>query len=132
MSKQTLFIAAAVLLLLVSMALVGERVITIEDMRVAPNPVGVGARVVISCRVAHTKGRDLIDRVSATLQGEERGAGYSQLYDDGTHGDRVAGDGVYSLEIDAFGPPGEQRLVFQALDSRRIEVESEPIILQVK
>ncbi len=50
-----------------------------------------------------------------------------ELYDDGTHGDRVAGDGTFTLSVDrtfAAGKKGEYTLEFRAVDQSDMQSEA--------
>ncbi len=100
-------------------------------MKAEPKAGGPGETVIISCRVSHPQGPTFVDRVAANVFGEDRNTTYPMLYDDGTHGDKVAGDGVYSLEIQAPDTASEVRIVFVAVDKDRNEIESEPVIVTV-
>jgi hypothetical protein len=53
-------------------------------------------------------------------------------HDDGTHGDQVANDGVYSLEIKAADIVGEEKIVFKAVDKYKNEVASEPVLITIE
>jgi hypothetical protein len=119
-------------LLLVGLSWGQQAPLAISAMKVEPASVEPGGKALISCRVIHAGGSGLIERVAATAFQRERTMGYTMLYDDGTHGDRVVGDGVYSLEIRSGDVSGEERIVFQALSKDRHEVESGAVILVVK
>jgi hypothetical protein len=64
--------------------------ITISDVRIDPQPLVPGRPVKVTCRIEsseeirHVQIYDPRDYVL-------------KMYDDGTHGDAVAGDGVYTL-----------------------------------
>jgi hypothetical protein len=132
MKRHVFGMVTAALLALAPAALAEEAGLLIRDMQAEPQAARAGARALISCRVTHAQGSAHIDRVAATAHGSERVTGYTRLFDDGTHGDRAPGDGVYSLEIQLLGPAGEQKVVFQAMDTAGLEVESEPIALVVR
>jgi hypothetical protein len=106
--------------------------LSIADMKAVPAGASPRNKVLISCRVTHPGGAGAIERVAATLFGADRATSYTMLYDDGTHGDQGAGDGVYSLLIRGPKVPGEFKIVFHAVTKDRHEVESQPIVLRVK
>jgi len=54
------------------------------------------------------------------------------LYDDGTNGDMVAEDGIYSLKITPGNTVGEAKIVFIAVDTEQNEIESTPVILTIQ
>lgn len=118
--------------LLVSISWAQESTLSITDMKAIPNAVSSGDRVLISCRVTHSNGSTFIERVTATVFHGKWTTQYSMLYDDGTHGDKIAEDGIYSLEIKASDTALKQKIVFQATDKDKFEIESEPVILTVK
>jgi hypothetical protein len=110
----------------------GQNVLRVFDAAVSPNPAPPGEMVLITCRVAHTKGPAFIGRVAASASLNDWNASYPMLHDDGSNGDKKAGDGIYSKAVPASKMEGDERFVFIAVDKDNIEVESEPIILTVK
>jgi hypothetical protein len=106
--------------------------LSITDMKVEPATVKAGGKVRLSCRVVHSAGSGVIERVAATVSEKDRVTGYPSLYDDGTHGDKAAQDGLYSIVIAVSEIPGERKIRFQAVSTDKQEVESEPILLKVK
>jgi len=86
----------------------------ISDITLTPNPVAPGAKVKGTCRVTDEggdlKGVELIDPRGWVLK----------LYDDGTHGDEVAGDGIYTLEetVPYDAPYGTYTLTIRAYDEQ--------------
>ena len=125
-------VIAFILLLLFSISWAEEASLTATDMKVTPDTVSPGQKVLISCRVSHTSGAKYIERVSATVFHGKWVTQYPMLYDDGTHGDRVAEDGVYLLEMNAPDTQGEVKILFQAVDTDRNEVEFSPVFLKVQ
>ena len=119
-------------LFLVSICHAQEAPLSISEMRIEPATAAPGQVMLISCRVVHAKGPMFIERVAATVLQTENHASYPMLFDDGTHGDRVARDGVYSLQIKAPEVPGEGRIVFEALAVDKVEIESPPTPFAVK
>ena len=106
--------------------------VTIVDASVKPVTVDPGETVLISCRVVCPDGPSSVEAVAATADHGNWVTTFPKLYDDGTHGDEVANDSVYSLEIQAAYGPGEEKIVFIAVDRDRNEIESEPLILKVE
>jgi len=119
-------------LILLNISWAQESHIIITDMKVEPSTVNPGGKALLSCRVNHSKGPMLIERVAAIASGGEWNTLLPSLYDDGTHGDKVPGDGIFSLEVQAGDKSGEVKVVFSAVDKGRNEIESEPIFLTVK
>jgi hypothetical protein len=105
---------------------------TITDMKIEPSTVSPGGKALLSCRVNHAKGPMLIERVAAITSSEGWNISLPSLYDDGTHGDKVPNDGIFSLEVQAGDKAGDIKIVFSAVDKERNEIESEAIILIVK
>jgi hypothetical protein len=106
--------------------------LSITDMKVEPATVKSGGKARLSCRIIHPAGSGAIERVAATVAEKDRVTGYPRLYDDGTHGDKTAGDGLYSIVIRVSEVSGERKIRFQAVSTDKQEVESEPILLKVK
>ncbi len=109
-----------------------EGTVGIDLLSVEPAEVSPGAMVLISCRVTHREGAAWIERVAATAQFGRWVTEYPNLYDDGTHGDLVSGDGVYSLLVRAAEVPGEERITFTVVDKKRREYTSNPILLTIR
>lgn len=106
--------------------------LTVTDMKVEPATVKPGGKVRLSCRVDQGGGSGAVERVAATLAEKDRVTGYPRLYDDGTHGDKAAGDGLYSIVVRVSEAPGERKIRFQAVSTDKQEIESDPVILMVK
>ena len=109
-----------------------EPALNITEMKAEPSVVHSGERAVISCRVSNATSSTGIERVAAVASFSEWNTLFPKLYDDGTNGDKVAGDGIFSLEIQANVQHGEIKIVFNAVDKERNETESEPIFLTVR
>lgn len=129
---RNIIISMSILLLLFTLSYAQEPPLTITDTKAEPSTVSTGGKVLISCMVTHSGGAVNIERVAATVVHGKWNTQYSMLYDDGTNGDSVEGDGIYSLEITASNEVGEGKIVFQAVDKDRNEIESEPVFLTVK
>jgi len=129
---RTTVVSTLIILLLFSFSWAQEPTLTATDMKAEPSPVNAGGKVLISCRVVHSVGLPEIGQVGATIFHGNWVTAYPMLYDDGTKGDKVADDGIYSLEISAPDTPGEAKIFFSAVDKDKNEIESEPIILVVK
>jgi hypothetical protein len=121
-----------VLLLLMSTSWAQESGLTITDVKVEPGVVNPGGKVLISCRVSHSKGPMVIERVAVTTSFGEWNVTYPSLYDDGTQGDSVGGDGIYSLLIKVPDITGEGKVVFHAADKEGNETESESTLLTLR
>jgi len=106
--------------------------LSITNTKVSPGTVSPGEKTLISCLVSHPLGMMHIGRVAATVFHGNWISTYPILYDNGTNGDSVPDDGVYSLEINTPDSAGEAKIVFYAVDRDRNEIKSEPIILTVK
>ena len=130
--KRVLITVSMLILLLSGISLAGDSSLTISGMKVEPSTVGPGSMVLISCQVTHSDGPLNIERVAATVSSGNLNSSYPMLYDDGTNGDMMAEDGIYSLEISAGNTPGEAKIVFIAVDTEQNEIESDPVILTVQ
>lgn len=106
--------------------------LSVFNTKAEPGTINIGGKVLISCQVTHLNGPMNIQRVAATVSSGNLNSSYPMLYDDGTNGDVVAEDGIYSLEIPAPGISGEAKIVFIAVDTEHNEIESEPVILTVQ
>jgi hypothetical protein len=116
----------------VSVSWAQQPALNITEMKTEPNIVNSGERVVISCRVTNATSSMGIERVAAVASFSEWNTLFPNLYDDGSNGDKVAGDGIFSLEIQVSVQPGEIKILFNAVDKEGEETESEPIFLTVK
>ncbi len=83
--------------------------------------------VVISCRPYHQEGKEFFQRVAVDVNWDKEIVGIPILYDDGTHGDRKADDGIYSAMVSV--PEGATRvsLKFYLLDINGDEAEIGPV-----
>jgi hypothetical protein len=106
--------------------------LSISNPSVEPNIVSSGNKALISCVVTHPLGSMSITRVGANYFHEDWVTAYPTLYDDGSHGDKVAEDGIYSIEIRVGNTPGEGKIVFSAVDTEMNEIESVAIILKIQ
>jgi hypothetical protein len=114
------------------LSLAQEETLSVTEMKASPAVVKPGRKVLISCRVTDTRGPMFIQRVAATAKGVDLGTTYPMLFDDGTNGDKVSRDGVYSLKITAPKKPGEVKVFFYAVSTDKKEVESDAITFTVK
>nr|WP_320011077.1 choice-of-anchor X domain-containing protein [uncultured Desulfobulbus sp.] len=119
------------ILIFLCVSVVYASVVTILDQKVTPYLVRVGEPVIVSCNVSHPGGLQAIKTVAARLSTKQLNTSYPNLYDDGTHGDEIAGDGIYSLKITAPTKSGDADIVFTAVDTDNNETESEPVVLFV-
>ncbi len=78
-------------------------------------------KTVLTARIYKTRGVGNIDSVQADLSPVNRGT--LSLFDDGTHGDRVKGDGIYSCEISvpADAAPGTYSFMVRAREQGGVE-----------
>ena len=130
--KRVLITVSMLVLLLTAVSWAEDSALTISGMKVEPSTVGSGGKVLISCQVIHFDGPMNIERVAATVSSGNLNTSYPMLYDDGTNGDIVAEDGIYSLEITAGNTAGEAKIVFISVDTEQNEIESDPVILTVQ
>ena len=132
--RTRLIIVSLSILLITSISLSADESSKFEltNGKVEPGNVSPLGKVLISCQVSHPLGPMHIKNVAATVYQGGWITTHPVLYDDGTHGDVTADDGIYSLEIQAAKTPSEARIVFYASDKDRNEIESEPVILVVK
>lgn len=128
-----IFVTASMLVLLLTAVSWSQgSALGISGMKVEPSTVGSGSMVLISCQVTHSDGPMNIERVAATVSSGNLNSSYPMLYDDGTNGDKVAGDGIYSLEITAGNTAGEAKIIFIAVDTEQNEIESDPVTLTIQ
>ncbi len=83
----------------------------------SPVPNDGASSVLFSAEVTHLKGQQFIDSVYADLA-PVNGSTEQSLHDDGTNGDVVAGDGIYSyaVVVDSQVPIGPKAIVTVATD----------------
>jgi len=88
--------------------------ITISECKTEPSPCPAGEVLTASCRVVSDEGRVISVKVTIPRLGD------FDLYDDGTHGDATAGDGIYSRRetIPFLAPRGKYELEVTAQDDR--------------
>ncbi len=72
-----------------------------------------------------------IERVAVDANFGKTIVGIPQLYDDGTHGDKVADDGTYSIEIKIPKGAKQVKLLFYVLDTDGNEVEIGPVVREI-
>jgi hypothetical protein len=130
--KRVLITVSILVLLLTAVSWAEDSALTISGIKVEPSTVGPGSMVLISCQVTHSDGPMNIERVAATISSGNLNTSYPMLHDDGTNGDKVPEDGIYSLEITAGNTPGEVKIVFIAVDNEHDEIESDPVILTIQ
>lgn len=80
--------------------------IEITELKSDPCPCGAGEQLTVSCRPVCTEGALKSVKISIPPFGD------FPLFDDGTHGDAVAGDGIYTRQetIPFLAPRGRHRL----------------------
>ena len=76
--------------------------IEISDVKIEPYPIQPGKKVKVTAKITSPNG------IESVKVYDPRGWVLT-AYDDGTHGDEVAGDGIYTLveEVPFDAPPGE-------------------------
>ena len=97
--------------------------ISLTQASVVPAQARSGDSVLVSVRVADPRGE--VDTVAATLHGVN---GFMfDLYDNGTHGDSLRGDGVwsYSLKIPTLAGANTYRIVVTAYDRNGDIIEAD-------
>lgn len=88
--------------------------LALSDAKVEPAEAKPGASILVTVKVSDPD--HLIDTIAATVDGMP---GSAELYDNGTHGDAAAGDGVWSGAI-ALVPqtaPGEHAISIAAFNA---------------
>ncbi len=85
--------------------------ISIDEVKYTPDPMTAGGKVKATCKVTSD-----VDIESVKLYDPDYQV--TQAYDDGTHGDDVAGDGIYTLEttVPYDAPPGTYYVTLVATD----------------
>lgn len=132
MTRCNTITAALIMVLLATGGLAMADTFEIPEAAVTPNAAAPGAKVLISCRVEHPAGISAIERVAADVSNGKITTSYSMLYDNGKHGDRTAGDGVFSMEIDAGAEMGAYEITFTVVDTDRTEMHSRAVTLTVR
>ena len=125
-------IVISVLLLLSTATWAQAGTLTISGAKAESGAIGAGGKVLLTCQVVHSDGPANIARVAAMVSIGNLNTSYLMLYDDGTNGDMVADDGIYSLEITAPDTVGEAKIVFSAADTEKNEIESSAISLIIE
>ncbi len=85
--------------------------ISINEIKYTPDPMKAGSKVKATCAVTADGAIESVKLYDPEYQ-------VIQAYDDGTHGDEVAGDGVYTLEttVPYDAPPGTYYVTIVATD----------------
>lgn len=113
----------AILLLMLSGM---QMALACDGLEVRPPVVVPGENVLLICRStveAH--------QVGVEIRGESQNISYPYLYDDGLHGDEIAGDYTYSLNISAPQDAGRYQVVFFKVLPDQTESESVAVVLDV-
>jgi len=79
-----------------------DMAVEFSDFKIEPYPLQPGKKVKVTCRITSPDG------IESVKVYDPRGWVLT-AYDDGTHGDEVAGDGIYTLveDVPYDAPPGE-------------------------
>lgn len=97
--------------------------ISIDEVKYTPDPMIAGSKVKATCKVTSD-----VEIESVKLHDPEYRV--LQAYDDGTHGDDVAGDSVYTMETDVpyEAPPGTYYVTIVVTDKEgNTERKSVPV-----
>lgn len=100
--------------------------ISIVDVKYTPNPLVAGGKVKATCKVTADEGVKSVKIYDPD---------YNALiaYDDGTHEDEVAGDGIYTLveDIPYDAPSGTYYVTVVATDKKdNVERKTVPITIK--
>lgn len=82
--------------------------------------VGVGERVTVTATVDNATTSGLVPDTFLFLHVDHR---RTRMFDDGTHGDGLAGDGVFTAAVTVGPQRGRNRLVVDAIDSLTLQNE---------
>ena len=97
--------------------------ISITDVKYTPDPIVSGGKVKATCKVTADQGVQSVKIYDPDYRALE-------AYDDGTHGDDVAGDGVYTLveDVPNDAPPGTYYVTIVVTDKEgNVERKTVPI-----
>ena len=97
--------------------------ISIADVKYTPDPMVPGSKVKVTCKVTADEGVESVKIDAPDYQTLE-------TYDDGTHGDDVAGDGIYTRvgDVPYDAPPGTYYVTVVATDEKgNVERKTVPI-----
>jgi hypothetical protein len=97
--------------------------ITISEIKCTPDPLVPGKKVKATCKVTADEGVKSVKIYDPDYNAME-------AYDDGTHGDDVAGDGIYTLVTDVpyDAPSGTYYITITVTDKKdNVERKSLPI-----
>lgn len=98
-----------------------------DAVNVVPAATTPGSNILLTCR-----SNVEVRQIAAEINGENWNASYPYLYDDGSHGDQVAGDNIFSLSTDAPSNQGQYQVIFFSVLPDQMELESTPIMLNVE
>lgn len=100
--------------------------ISINDIKYSPDPLTAGGKVKATCKVTADEGIKSVKIYDPDYRA-------LVAYDDGTHGDDVAGDGIYTLTEDVpyDAPSGTYYVTVVATDKKdNVERKSVPITIK--
>ena len=99
--------------------------ISITDVKYTPDPIVSGGKVKATCKVTADEGVQSVKIYDPDYR-------VLEAYDDGTHGDEVAGDGIYTLveDIPYDAPPGTYDVIVIATDKKG-DVERKTVSIRV-
>lgn len=119
-------------LLWVSVTWALESPLTITDMIAEPTIVNSCGKILISCRVSHSKGPLCIKHVAATVLYGRLNTSIPGFMMTEPTGIMSLNDGIFSLEIKAADIVSAVKIVFHAGNNERNEIDSEPILLIIQ
>ena len=85
--------------------------ISITDIKYTPDPMVPGSKVKATCKATADEGIESVKIYDPDYR-------VLEAYDDGTHGDDVAGDGIYTLveDVPYDAPPGTYDITIVVTD----------------
>ena len=97
------------------------------EMQIPSSTVLAGSVITVVCSTDVA-----VKQVAVEITGEQWNAGYPNLYDDGTHGDKKKADNIYTLSINAPAIAGIYKVQFTRVLPDQTELESDPLSFSVQ
>lgn len=104
-----------------------DAVLACDNAGVSPDHSALGSRITLTCESSAD-----VKQVAVQIIGQQWNVSYPFLYDDGTHGDAVAEDQIYTLEIASPTVAGSYSVTFIRVFSDQTETESTVIPLEIQ